>query len=588
MRETNNKPINDGIPCLNAQEFIPHKVSLKKKEEEEIKEEKGKKEPKEVNEKESHKNKEKKEDKKNKANGEIINEQNKKSNLFKLLDNNDDLKNDKKDENTHKDMTKQIKEDEEYEQKLEEIIKYEPIKRSLREFLNMLTKDNYEQIKQGILGAIKDNTDYQIKFIDILFTKAVSERIYVSLYAKLFKELDKELSQKIAQKEGEKKKANSIMRDALLDKCKEIFQIKKIKTLDEYIKEKDPKEREYKLEKFILGNIYFITELIKIKILSKKIAPVCINNLFVRYESSKSDQKLMIIILQSIVIFTEQFGSLVHFQEKKMDKIDAKYFKESIDKIFIKLDQVKNEQSLPGYIYYSIINLIEKRKNNYQMSKFEEYMIAKSKKQVEKELESQITQDEINDRIYKDLIDYNDFIEEKGTSDKYSWKEITYLYDTKGKDLDDILEGYFEGCYDFIEKQSNIKYAKSYIKEIIENYSLKIHKKEKIMLKNRLINLFQCVKDFALDIPLIYDIYAYVIFIFLENDFMEVRDLEGMIEKDSINITNSIFKKVYKLKLYRIENFKLELAELSNIKENKELFEWVFNQDRNKEEEKKE
>ena len=222
------------------------------------------------------------------------------------------------------------------------------------------------------------------------------------------------------------------------------------------------------------------------------------------------------------------------------------------------------------------------------MSKFEEYMIAKSKKQVEKELESQITQDEINDRIYKDLIDYKDFIEEKGTSDKYSWKEITYLYDTKGKDLDDILEGFFEGCYDFIEKQSNIKYVKSYIKEIIENYSLKIHKKEKIMLKNRLINLFQCVKDFALDIPLIYDIYAYVIFIFLENDFMEVRDLEGMIEKDSINITNSIFKKVYKLKLYRIENFKLELAELSNIKENKELFEWVFNQDRNKEEEKKE
>jgi len=31
-------------------------------------------------------------------------------------------------------------------------------------------------------------------------------------------------------------------------------------------------------------------------------------------------------------------------------------------------------------------------------------------------------------------------------------KIITYLYDKKGKDFDDILEGYIEGCYDFIEK----------------------------------------------------------------------------------------------------------------------------------------
>ena len=103
-----------------------------------------------------------------------------------------------------------------------------------------------------------------------------------------------------------------------------------------------------------------------------------------------------------------------------------------------------------------------------------------------------------------------------------------------------------------------------------------------------MINLFTRVKDFALETPLIYDIYAYVIFIFLENGIMEVNDLEGIIkEKDFINITSSIIKKVYKLKLYRIEKFKIQLAEMSNIKKNKEFFEWVFNQDGNKEEEEK-
>ena len=499
-----------------------------------------------------------------------------------------------------KDMTKEIKAAEEYKQKLEETIKDDPIKRNLRGFLNMLTKDNYDQIKQDILGVIRDNVEYQIKFLDVLFQKAVLERAYVALYAKLCKELDKELPQKNTPKEpketkdGEKKipKATSIMRAKLLDKCKEIFQIKKNETFDEYIKEKDPQEREYKLKKFILGNVYFITELIKIKILSKKIAPVCINNLFERYESSKADQKLKLINLQAIVIFTDQFGSLVHAQEKKIDSKDAKAFKESIDKIFQKLDQVKDDQSLPGYIYYSIINLIEKRKNNYQMSKHEEYMIAKSRKEVEKELENQdqITQENINDRMKKGLTDYKDFVEEEGESDKYPWKETTYLYDKKGKDLDDILEGYIEGCGDFIEKQSNIKYAKSYIKELIEYYSSKIHKKEKIQLKHRLINLFERVRDFALETPSIYDIYAYVIWIFLENDIMEVEDLEGIIiEKDAIeedySIVSSIFKKVYGL--YKIPKFKMELGKFSYINKNKDIFDWVFNQDENEEEEEK-
>ena len=494
-----------------------------------------------------------------------------------------------------KDMTKPIKEAEEFKQKLEETIKDDPIKRNLRGFLNMLTKDNYEQIKQDILDVIKDNVDYQIKFLDVLFQKAVLERAYVSLYAKLCKELDKELPQKTAPKEpkeGEKKqsKTTSIMRAKLLDKCKEIFQIKKNENFDQYIKEKDPQEREYKLKKFVLGNVYFITELIKIKILSKKIAPVCINNLFERYEKSKTDENLKLINLQAVVIFTEQFGSLVYSQEKKIDSKEAETFKENIDTIVQKLDQVKDDKGLPGYIKYSIINLIEKRKNNYQMTKYQKYLDAKSKKEVEKELEEQdkITQDDINEKMKKGLSDYKDFIEEEGNSEKYPWKETTYLYDRKEKELGDILEGYIEACGDFIDRQSNVKYAKSYIKELIEYYGSKIHRKEKDQLKDRLIGLFTSIRELALDIPQIYDVYAYIIYIFLDNDIMTVSDLKGIIiEKDSteedLNIVSSIFQKVYDL--YKIGKFKLELAEFSYIKKNKDLFEWIFKKDENEEEE---
>jgi len=93
---------------------------------------------------------------------------------------------------------------EEYKQKIEETINNDPIKGKIRGFLNMLTKENYTQIKQDIFYIIRDNVDYQIKFLDIIFKKAVLERAYVSLYAKLLKEFDKELPQKLAPKEIKK------------------------------------------------------------------------------------------------------------------------------------------------------------------------------------------------------------------------------------------------------------------------------------------------------------------------------------------------------------------------------------------------
>ena len=496
-----------------------------------------------------------------------------------------------------KDMTKEIKAAEEFKHKLEETIKDDPLKRNIRSFLNMLTKDNFDNTKQNIFEIIKDKVEYQEKFLDVLFQKAVSERAYVQLYAKLCKDLDKDLPQKSPPKEpkkGEKpKKSNSVMRAKLLDKCREIFQIKNNEKFDEYIKVKDPDERETKLKNFVLGNVYFITELIKIKILSKKIAPLCINNLFERYENAKGDQKLKLINIQAIVIFTDQFGTLVHNQEKKIASEDAIAFKQSIDKIFQKLDKVKDEKDLPGFVKYSIINLIEKRKDNYKMSKLEEYRIAKSKKEVEQELENQgqITQDNINDKIKRGLSDYREYVEEEGNSEKYPWKETTYLYDKHGKTLDDILEGYIVSCGDFIEKESNIKYAKDYIKELIGYYGDKIHGDEKKALKNRLFKLLDIVRDTAIDIPQIYEIYGYVIVVFLDNKIMKVDELEEIINvKDAIDEDYKIISQIFEIayKNYKEDYFKEELANFEFVKNHSKLFEWLYKQEEEENNEEKE
>ena len=83
-------------------------------------------------------------------------------------------------------MIIEIKGAEEFKQKLEEAIKDVPVKRNLRNCLNMLKKDNYEKVKEYILEVIRDNFEYKGIFLDVLFQKVVSETAYVELYARLW------------------------------------------------------------------------------------------------------------------------------------------------------------------------------------------------------------------------------------------------------------------------------------------------------------------------------------------------------------------------------------------------------------------
>lgn len=105
-----------------------------------------------------------------------------------------------------KDMTKEIREAEKFKEKLDEIdIKGELIKKNLNNYLNIITKENYEQTKLQILEVIKEDTNYQFIFANILFHKAISERNNIEIYAQLIKELDNELSYKVSLEEGKKK-----------------------------------------------------------------------------------------------------------------------------------------------------------------------------------------------------------------------------------------------------------------------------------------------------------------------------------------------------------------------------------------------
>lgn len=498
------------------------------------------------------------------------------------------------------DYTKENEEAENNKKVFDELSKKDVIKKELREILNSMTKDNYEEKKLKILELIKDKIENQNKFLEIIFLKSILEKSYVILYAKLCKDLNKELPQK-----SETRKTSSIFRQNLLEKCKEMLKFEEKINFDEYVKEADEQEKNNKIKKIILGNALFISELVNIKMLSKKAAYECIDYLFKRFNENKNND-IKLINIQAIIIFIDKLGTLIHKEKEKekeknskikKEKNNQKNFDKMLDEAFAKLEKIKEDPAIPGHVRYSIINLIDKKNNNYKQSEFEKYITAKSKKEIEEEAKEikniqkkekdiilsekeEINQEQINEKIEKDLYGYKDIIINEGSSDNYLWSITTDLYDVKLKGFDDILEGFIVSSAFFIEKKENIFYAKSYINELIVYYGSKMEENEKKDLINKVIYLFELIKDFAFETPDIFEIYEYVIYLFIKNRVFNMKDLEKIFaakenskEKEDVNIMSKVFQNIFNLMVQDDEiELKNEFKELHFINKYKDLF----------------
>ena len=438
-----------------------------------------------------------------------------------------------------KDITNEIKLAEIYKEQLDKLKLKDPIKFDLIELLNMLTVDNYEETKNSIFNIISKDINYQEKFLDVLLQKAVNEKAFVNLYAKLCKELDDILPQR-TEKINNSKKVPSIMRTKLLDKCREIFKIDNNNQFNDYIKESDPSEREEKLKKFILGNVNFIGELIKNQILSRKNILGCINNLFKRYEKEGGDKLLKLFNLEGIVILIDKLGTLLKNQKGKIKENELKEFENKIDNYINKLNFIQSNEKLPGHIKYKIINLIEKKKSNWEETQYEKNIHAKGKKEIRKEYEksikenSKFSQEDINEQIRLDLLTWKESIENEEEKD-YKWEIITDLYNNHCN-LSQFLEAFIENSIDFVSNEKNLNYANKYISDLLYFYSDKISKEEKKDLTNKTLNLLSRIYDYSLDNKLIIDIFSNVLFQLSTNCLMSYDKIGTLNDLNNDNI----------------------------------------------------
>ena len=453
-----------------------------------------------------------------------------------------------------KDLSKEIAIAEQFKQNFDEQRKKDPIRFDLRELLNILTVDNYNETANLIYDKIKDDLEYQSKFLDVLFIKAVNEQAFVSLYAKLCKEFDKKLPQRNEKAAG--KKTTSKMRSKLLDQCKEIFKIENNEKFDEYIKVDDPIEREIKLKKFVLGNVNFIGELINNVVLSKKIVFQCIENLFKRFENSM-DEQLKLINLEAIVILMDKFGTLLKNSESKMKKEDLDNFNKKIEEYLEKLDIVQKEGKIPGYIKYKIINLIERKKDNWVESKFQKSIEAKSLDEVRKEAQEaqriknnnkdddKYSQDEINDKIRIDLNHWKEFIDDGNDKKDYNWEIIEDIYSIHKNTIANILSGFLENCIDFVQNKKTLGFANDYFKDLISFYK-KIPKDEKFEVSDKAIHLIKVAKDYSLDNILIIDVWANIVFCLIKYEIMKYDAFNKLkdIGEEELKCVFTIFYKV--------------------------------------------
>jgi hypothetical protein len=482
-----------------------------------------------------------------------------------------------------KDMSEAEKMAADFKAQFEEKRKEDPVRNELTELLNILTVDNYDDVKSKIFEIIKSDVENQKKFLETLFKKAVSEKSFVSLYAKICKDLDREVPQK-----NEKDPRTSQMRTYLVDKCREIFKTDNSK-VDQYIKVTDPEEREAKLKKFLLGNVNFIGELINAKLLSKKIVFQCINNLLVRIEKA-DDQSGLIkqINIEAIVILIDKFGTLINKYDAKMKPEELNEFNQKINDYLNKLDSIQDaDKNLPGHIRYKIINLIEKRNRGWEESKVDKQSTAKGIKEVREEHETEqrtgtraakLDQEIVNSKIREDLYSWKDHLNNGYPAEEYHWEVTDALYRKHKNTVADFLTAFGENCIDFVGKHDDISTAYSYIREILNYYSQKLDKKDKFEILEVTLFFLQNLNDFSLDNNLLVSVWAGVLYllefykIFTFTDLDKLKDVNDDQLKAIFEVVNDALK--YYEDDARQEKLK-ELNSVTLIKANKSLFQSI-------------
>ncbi|MCQ2816540.1 MAG: MIF4G domain-containing protein [archaeon] len=263
---------------------------------------------------------------------------------------------------------------------------HDSVRFDITSILNTLTVDNYESVKQKLYEILIQAEINQLKFIEVLLKKAINEKYYVSLYSKLCNEIN----ELIAKKTGNDK---TLLRSKLIEKTSQIF--------SRFVNKEnfDDPDYEFKIKKYLIGNVNLIGELIKVKILPLKAGFTCLEDLIEKYKED-TIPKSKLLHFEAFLVMLDNFGKTVFLKGKRnyIEHIDF-----YIDEV---LPKIMKDNKLPGFLKYRAINLTDKRNKNWEDTLYEKFSVAKGKGgAMMKEIKTQNISDNTAKTTIKDLDD---------------------------------------------------------------------------------------------------------------------------------------------------------------------------------------
>ena len=500
-----------------------------------------------------------------------------------------------------KDMTKEIEEAEKYVKELNSKMSKDNYKHKIIEVLNTLTVDNYKNILNKMIEMLYlsenprnnkvelNKPEYllhnQFIFVEIILDKATIEKGYVILYAKLCADLFIELIKLIKQYNnpeiGNQLINGENLKTILTNQCRQRFdECISISSLSENANDYDKKEIFLIFKKKFLGNMDFIAELINVKILSQTKGFEFLDILYKRYKEINNNDKIKFLNLEGAVTLLTKFGRIIMDRKnpKHVQNLDN-YINDNLYPIISNNKSKNNDnKGLPNYLKFKIINLIEKKKNNWKDSLYEQSIVAKGKNNNisishdltdsninidESLLDNQKIMNNTNkekeeDRIIillkndienyvsflsehnvtnkQELNDYNNQNENSDINNEYDWTISEELIIKTKNELEEIIRCYIEVCIDYVTKEKNIFFCNEYIKNIVNYYSLDLTKDEIEKIRFSMNDLYLNIEDICIDNYFMLEVMGYLLLILLNNNLFYIEDLNKFISEDKERI----------------------------------------------------
>ncbi|CAL8148149.1 unnamed protein product [Orchesella dallaii] len=235
--------------------------------------------------------------------------------------------------------------------------------------LNKLNVGNFDSLVSQFMELQLEDKDERISSaISLVFEKAIDEPLYTAVYAKMVHTVCKK-SQETSKK----------FRKQIIDQCQKEFQ--KINTDEAEIKEVEQKlqeatdeesrtqlkleleEMKYTSRRRSLGNMRFIGELYKLKMLTPKIMVECVHLLL--YSPDEENLECLYLLLTIIGQNHVQLKSLEELSQRG-DK--PKFIPKTkwMDRIFKQLESLSSSKKLSSRIRFAILDVVELRQNDWK------------------------------------------------------------------------------------------------------------------------------------------------------------------------------------------------------------------------------